>query len=321
MDNATLAGFVALGVATVLTPLAMHIAVRTGAVDRPGDLKPQAAPVAYLGGTAVFVATSPWVLAHKPALFGPLAAALALGVADDYLDLRPRFRLVGQLAVAATVGVLLPVHIIQPLGGILVTATAVLLMNGVNMIDGLDGLAAGVLAVTFVASALLLQGSARALAAAGAGALAGFLLYNRPPARVYLGDGGAYLLGCVAAVLLCAAWAPGQRGSAGVAAAALMAVPAAEVAFAALRRLRAGHSMVTGDRRHPYDLLVAHGVSRERSALTYIAVEALVAAAAVLSGRLHSMPLAAAVALGAAAGLLVLAGACGALGPGREVPT
>ena len=120
------------------------------------------------------------------------------------------------------------------------SSVTVLVVNGVNLIDGLDMLAAGVVAVggrglRRRCSTAPDGSSAMALAAA----LVGFLVYNRPPARVYLGDGGSYLLGTALAVLL--RRGVGARGGARrsvSAALALVAVPAAEVAFAVVRRAR-----------------------------------------------------------------------------------
>ncbi len=321
MTDPYLAGVVAIAAAVALTPAAMALARRTGAVDRPGPLKPQATAVPYLGGLAVFVAASPWVVAYRPALLGPLLGALALGVADDFVGLLPWHRLVGEVAIGAGIAAIVPTRVAEPLGGVLVTAAAVLLMNGVNLIDGLDGLASGVLGASFVASAVLLHGPARALAAAAAGALVGFLAYNRPPARVYLGDGGAYVLGSAATVMLASAWAHGERWSTSTAAVALVALPAAEVAFALVRRLRARSSVVAGDRRHPYDLLVAHGWPPLVSSLAYIGAEALVATAALLAAGLHSLAGALVVVVTAAAALIAAAGTSGALGPGREIRT
>ena len=149
-------------------------------------------------------------------------------------------------------------------GGVLVAVVAVVLMNGVNFLDGLDTLASGTAAVGCVAFAVLLHGGGRDIGVAVAAALAGFLLYNRPPARVYLGDGGSYLLGAALALLLASAWGPGTRPALGVASLAIVAVPVGEVAFAVVRRARARQSITSGDRRHPYDLAMARGWSRAR---------------------------------------------------------
>ncbi len=202
-----------------------------------------------------------------PTVLVPLAAALGLGVADDRFDLSPVLRLLGQLAVGAAVAVTCPVHLPGAARRRLVVAVTVLLINGVNLIDGLDMLAAGVAAVAAVGFAVALHGSGRQLAVALAASLVGFLVYNRPPARVYLGDGGSYLLGTALTVLLAESWGPGVPVPVGVAALALVALPVAEVAFAVVRRARGRRSLMAGDRGHPYDRLVARGWPRPAASL------------------------------------------------------
>ena len=171
-------------------------------------------------------------------------------MADDRFDLPPLVRLLGQVAVGAAVVATRPVHLPGLAAAVGLVAVTVLVINGVNLIDGLDMLAAGVVGVASLGFALLVHGWGRQLAVALAGALVGFLFYNRPPARVYLGDGGSYLLGSSLAVLLGAA---GPRGppERSAAALALVAVPAAEVAFAMVRRLRGRRSVLAGDRGTP----------------------------------------------------------------------
>ncbi len=232
-----LAGAGAVAVALAATPLAAVTARRLGVVDHPGELKPQASAVPYLGGAAVFVAAVVGGAVGRPLLLLPLGLALALGVADDAVQIAPWARLGGQVAIGATAAAVVPTRLPGPVGPVLVVAVAVLLMNGVNMIDGLDALAGGVTAVAAGSFAWMLRGDGRELALALAGALLGFLAYNRPPARIYLGDGGAYLLGTALAVLLASAWAPGQRAPVGVAGLIVVAVPAAEVLFAVVRRV------------------------------------------------------------------------------------
>jgi len=311
---------VAFGAAVVLTPVAMAVATRTGIVDRPGPLKPQAAPVPYLGGVAVFLAALVGAAVGHPAVVAPLAGAVALGVLDDRLDVPAPLRLLGQIAIGVGIAVVVPTRIGGAGGGVLVVLVSVLLMNGTNFLDGLDALAGGVVAVACVAFAVVLHGPGRDLAVAGAAALAGFLLYNRPPARVYLGDAGAYLLGATLALLLSWAWAPGTPSPVGVASLVIVAVPVAEVAFAVVRRLRARQSVTTGDRRHPYDLVVAHGWSRGAAALAYIGGEALLAVAAVGASKAHTLAGPVAAVVVAAAVVVTAAAACGALSPGPRAP-
>jgi UDP-GlcNAc:undecaprenyl-phosphate GlcNAc-1-phosphate transferase len=302
-----------------LTPLSMTVASRLGVMDRPGALKPQASAVPYLGGVAVAVALVVGAVPAHPIILAPLGAATALGTLDDAFSLPPWVRLVGQLAIAAGVAAAVSSRLPGVVGPVAVGGVCVLLMNGVNFIDGLDGLASGVGLVASGGFAVMLRGAERDLAAALAAALAGFLLYNRPPARIYLGDGGAYVLGTALAVLLAWAWGRHVAMGTSVASLLLVAVPAAEVAFAVVRRARAGHSLAAGDRRHPYDLFVARGWSTRSAAATYIALQAVLAGTAVGVSASHELAGSIAAVIAAACGLVVLGAACGALGPGAEV--
>ena len=93
----------------VLTPLARTVALRTGIVDRPGDLKTQRVPVAYLGGVAVFLAALAGpLLAGQPLVLVPAAMALALGLADDLRPLPVSLRIVVELAIAVTGALVVP---------------------------------------------------------------------------------------------------------------------------------------------------------------------------------------------------------------------
>ena len=124
-------------------------------------------------------------------------------------------------------------------------------------------------------SFVVLSGSGATLAIALVGALAGFLVWNRPPARVYLGDAGSYLIGTALAMLFLAA---SQREAAVVSGALLfVGVPVADMSVAIVRRLRAGTPLLQGDRGHVYDQLVDRGWPANR------AVGACVAAQAVLT--------------------------------------
>jgi UDP-GlcNAc:undecaprenyl-phosphate GlcNAc-1-phosphate transferase len=314
-----IAGAGAVVVALAATPLAAGVARRTGVVDRPGELKPQSEAVPYLGGTAVFVAVIVGGVLGRPLLLLPLGLALLLGVVDDATHLPPLPRLAGQVVIGAVAAVVVTTAITEPFGWLLVGAVTVLLINGVNMIDGLDTLAGGVVAVAALAFAWLLRGDVRDLSLAVAGALAGFLVYNRPPARIYLGDGGSYLLGTALALLLASAWAPRESVSTGVAGLVLVAVPAAEVLFAVVRRLGSRRSVVLGDRRHPYDRLVARGWSPVGAATTYIGVELVLAGAAVAVAATHDTAAAIAVAGVVAVALLTGAALAGSLVPEPDV--
>ena len=309
---------VAFVVTLVLTPLAIVVATRTGVMDRPGGLKDQDRAVPYLGGVAVLAGVLVAVLSDQPSLAVPLVAATALGVADDRFDLPPLVRVAGEVAVGVAVVVTCPVH----LGGVVATvgivAVTLLLVNGVNLMDGLDMLAGGTVAVAAVGFAVLVPGTGRQVAVALAAALLAFLVFNRPPARIYLGDGGSYLLGTALAVLVAQAWDPVFDTTVGVASFALVALPAAEVAFAVIRRLRGHRSVLAGDRGHPYDRLVARGWARPSASAAYIAAQGILTVAAVLAYRSSSLTVAVVVDVVAALALVVAAGLVGALTPDAE---
>jgi UDP-GlcNAc:undecaprenyl-phosphate GlcNAc-1-phosphate transferase len=234
-------------------------------------------------------------------------------------DLSPWLRLAGEVGIGLAVVATCPVRFGAPAAVPLVVVITLLLVNGVNLLDGLDLLAGGVSAVATVAFALLFHGSARQLAVASAAALLAFLVFNRPPARIYLGDGGAYLLGTALAVLVARSWEPHVPARVGTASLALVALPAAEVAFAVVRRVRGHQSLTAGDRGHPYDRLVTRGWPRLSASLVYLGVEALVAVAAVTVAHHASLGAAIILDLVVAGALVALASAAGALAPDRAV--
>ena len=317
--NVVALGLVAFVVTLVLTPLAIAVARRTGVMDRPGALKDQTRAVPYLGGVAVLGGVLVAVLADRPSLAVPLVAATVLGVADDRFDLPPGARVVGEVAVAGAVVVTSPVHLPGALAVVALVVVTLLLVNGVNLMDGLDMLAGGTVAVAAIGFAVVLVGTGRQLGVASAAALLAFLVFNRPPARIYLGDGGSYLLGTTLAVLLSLAWSPAVSTTVGVASFALVALPAAEVAFAVVRRLRGHRSVLAGDRGHPYDRLVTRGWARPSASAAYIAAQGILTVGAVVAARRSSVAVAVAVDLVGAVALVVAGALVGALTPDQEV--
>jgi UDP-GlcNAc:undecaprenyl-phosphate GlcNAc-1-phosphate transferase len=162
-----------------------------------------------------------------------------------------------------------------PLGPLAVAAivvAAVASANAVNLVDGQDGLAGGLAAVAAGGLALLLPAGsdARDAALALAGSLAGFLLWNRPPARVFLGNGGAYAVGVVLAAL---ASQVARTSWSGVLAAAVVLGPFAyELCSTVVRRIAGRRSLAIGDRRHVYDVAADRLGGRARSTAAAIAI-------------------------------------------------
>jgi UDP-GlcNAc:undecaprenyl-phosphate GlcNAc-1-phosphate transferase len=274
-----LAAFLAaLAIALVATPLAAAVARRYGIVDRPGPLKIHDKPVPYLGGVAVFVAVAGPVAVAHVALLVPLALLVGLGLVDDLAGLPPVLRLVAEIAVGLVAGMVVAM---PGRFGVVATAAAVVVMvNAVNLLDGLDGLAAGVSLASALGFAVL-GGPARIPGLALAGALAGFLWFNRPPARIYLGDSGAYLCGGALAMLAALVLGDRDSSSAWVAIPLLVAVPVFDTLAAVLRRWRSRRPLFMGDRSHIYDQLVDRGQSRSVVVMECVAAQAALCAVGV----------------------------------------
>ncbi|MEY2423147.1 MAG: UDP-GlcNAc:undecaprenyl-phosphate/decaprenyl-phosphate GlcNAc-phosphate transferase [Acidimicrobiaceae bacterium] len=266
--------------ALLVSPAAMWVARRTGLVDRPGPLKVHAKPVPYLGGLAVAAGLAWGVGATRPSLLVPLGAALALGIFDDATDLSPLSRLIGELTIGAAVGVCLPLGDQRVVGVVFAALVTLVLCNGVNMIDGLDGLAGGTAVVAALGFYVVLTGDGATIAIALAAGLAAFLVFNLPPARMYLGDGGAYLAGTALAALFLLACRSGSGVSFG-GAALLVGYPVVELVFTVVRRGVQRKSPLKGDRHHVYDQLHARGASTSMAALACVAFQAVLVSVAI----------------------------------------
>jgi UDP-GlcNAc:undecaprenyl-phosphate GlcNAc-1-phosphate transferase len=213
----------------------------------------------------------------RPLVAAAVVVSLVVGTIDDVRPLPPWLRLALQLAVGVAIGVALPIAVDGPLGIALTALVTVATVNAVNLLDGQDGLAGGVSMLAALALALVLDvESARHAGAAGfalAGGLAGFLLWNRPPARIFLGNGGAYAVGAALASLAASAGRVGGVQGA-VAAGICLGVPAIELVLTVARRLRSRTRLVSGDRDHSYDLLTRR-IGVLRSTLVFWGVGAL----------------------------------------------
>ena len=268
---------VAFVVAVIATPAAAWLATRVDLVDHPGPLKVHARPIPYLGGLAVLVALIGPVAGARPSLLVPLVLACGLGIADDATDLSPPLRLTVEVGIGIAVAWVIAPHTAGYVA--LSVAVVLVLVNAVNLLDGLDGLAAGVVAVGAFGFFVVLSGSSATLAVALYGALAGFLVWNAPPARVYLGDAGSYLLGTALAMLFISA---AQYPAAEVSSALLfVGVPVADTAVAIIRRLRAHTPLFRGDRGHVYDQLVDRGWSAKLAVVACVGAQAVLTAVGI----------------------------------------
>ncbi len=288
----------------VMTPLAMRLATRTGIVDRPGPLKVHETAVPYLGGAAVLIGLGAVVAAVHPMLLVPLVLAAALGAVDDARGVPAVVRLVSEIGVGIAAAAVVPVRFAGPFGPIAVVLVVVALVNATNMLDGLDALASSVALISAAGFAVILRGDGRTIALGLAGALGGFLWFNRPPARIYLGDAGSYLIGTALALLLATAWSPHCDAAFGIAGIALVALPVVEAGVTIIRRLRARRPLFHGDRGHVYDQLVDRGWTASQASFGFALVEAALAALGIAATHAATTVAAAVIAAAAIAALV-----------------
>jgi UDP-GlcNAc:undecaprenyl-phosphate/decaprenyl-phosphate GlcNAc-1-phosphate transferase len=318
--------FVAIALALVLTWAARRLGLATGLVDRPpaapprGDgppgaehLKIHTAPVPVLGGLGVVTAALGALLVAGADLPLPAVAgvvmATAIGLVDDARPQPASVRVVALAVAGVPIAVGLPLDELGPPARVGVVVLLLLMANAVNLIDGQDGLAGGLGAIASVglAAVIAANGADPVLALVVAGALVGFLAWNLPPARVFLGNGGAYGLGALLTVL--AAQATIGHGWHGLLAAALcLGVFAFELTFTVVRRLAGSQGLAVGDRRHSYDLLGRSRGNRDRSTLALWTLGAVSAGAGYASDQ---------VSLAAAGAMLGVAFVIGTAAGGR----
>jgi UDP-GlcNAc:undecaprenyl-phosphate GlcNAc-1-phosphate transferase len=281
---------VALTVVVLLTPAVGGMARRLGVVDAPGGRRVNQLPVPRLGGLALFLGLLVPALAFlhlghqtRGLLLGA-AVAVTVGIVDDFRGLPWYAKLGGQAAAAGVLtgfGVwvdrftfpFVGIHTLPSSVGIPLTIVwIVAIMNMVNFLDGLDGLAAGVAAIaglTFSVIALSLgKVDAAVVSAIVFGACVGFLRHNFYPARIFMGDSGALLLGYV----LAAVSVQGLLKTAATVALffplLVLAVPIVDTTFVVVRRLKHGERIFEADQAHLHHRFLRRGFSQRRAAIT-----------------------------------------------------
>jgi len=259
---------IALAGAYLLTPVAMSLARRFGIMDRPNKkLKKHRNPTPYLGGLAIFLAFAGATMAVKlihagtpRGVVGVLAGAtivFLVGLFDDIRPLKP-WQKMGLQILAASVPIYFGVHIKfidNPWGNIPLTIFWIVgITNAFNLLDVMDGLSSGVAALAALCFWAISARTGRLndaiLAASIAGACGGFLIHNRPPARVFMGDAGSLFLGfSLAAVAIGEGYS--LRTEMGVMAPLMiLGVPIFETLFLMAIRWQAGKPVMQGSPDH-----------------------------------------------------------------------
>ncbi len=288
---------VSAGVALLVTPGARHMALDVGLVDRPTGYKAHRKVTPYLGGVVIALAVILGRLAHPPtrleAIITGLGAVLVvMGLLDDDRTLPPLPRFCAETA-CAVVAVIAGLRVIGTgVYGLDVAVTILLLVgitNAMNLLDNMDGLAAGVTAAGAAGAAVLAalgnHTDTTAQAVTLVGACLAFLVYNARPASIFMGDAGALFLGFLLAAVAIEAGNPLPEPAGLVVTLLIVALPAADTATVVVARLRHHRSPFAGGRDHLSHRLAGTGMGPGPAVALLVAVEAVLAGLAVAVGR------------------------------------
>ena len=297
-----------------LTPLMRNIAILTDVVDRPNSShKSHKKPVPYLGGIAIiigvisvsysaslisdFTSTTFWL---ATSVLGPALLLGLIGLWDDMRNLSPLPRFIAQsLAGVFTAIILINTNNVgNPTGSTLFDSIITIIWvvgicNSINFFDNLDGGAAGTVAISSIGLAYLaLNGDQyliAALAIVTAGSTLGFLVWNKSPAKIYMGDAGALFLGVLLATLT-VRFEPNTKTQIGsyLIPIFLLAIPILDTTIAVLSRVRRHLSPFQGGQDHLSHRLIRVGLSRRQAASTLWSLSIFFVAVALLISTLNT---------------------------------
>ena len=289
-------------VSLILTPIVIKVSHKLGVVDQPNFRKVHKNPTSVLGGTVILLSflLGIW-LGHpietevKPLVIGAVLIYL-VGLIDDIYDLTPIIKLLGQVIAALVVvyyGVTID-FISLPIGptihfgilGIPITVVwIVAITNAINLIDGLDGLASGVatIALMTIGFIAILQANIFIMMICSVliGALLGFLFFNFHPAKIFLGDSGALLIGFIVGFL-------SLLGFKNITFVSLffpiviLAVPFIDTLFAMIRRVKKGQHIMQADKSHLHHKLLELGYSHRQTVILIYSIALLFSLSSII---------------------------------------
>lgn len=275
--------------ALLLVPIVRRVCHRWQLFDLPGPLKIHTQPIPRLGGIAIALAFVGAILLSGGCtgiralhFFTALASIWIVGLVDDLRSLSPFHRLATQTLAGVILwygGWRLPFINAGALGLCATCVFLVFTINAFNFLDGTDGVAAGVTALVAVAYGVTFAGAGSHFGGIVAwsllGACAGFLVFNFPCARIFMGDSGSTVLGFGVAFLGLEFYTSTPSPSSLAFPFVIAGLPLLDAGFAVIRRLRGWGSPLRGDRFHFYDLLMNRGLSVRRVSCTCYAITAV----------------------------------------------
>lgn len=301
-------------IVALFTPVVRGAALQLGLVSRARVDRWHRVPTPLLGGVAIFLGVAGsallasfllrdpgvagalyregrWLLSRWDGLVWAGVLVFFTGLTDDVRPLTPGWKLAGQIVAACVLlaaGIMLEFTGVYAVDAVISVAWFLAVTNGLNLLDNMDGLAGGVAAIAALClGALFVLDGDLVLAIpafALVGALAGFLLYNYPPARIFMGDSGSLFIGLILAGLALSP-SPGlSRGLFAVVAVPVLvlAVPLFDTALVAVTRVLEGRPVARGGRDHSSHRLVALGLPERRAVQVLWALAAMGGVVAVL---------------------------------------
>jgi UDP-GlcNAc:undecaprenyl-phosphate GlcNAc-1-phosphate transferase len=272
---------VALALSLVLTPLVRAFARRYKVIARPRADRWNKKPTAMMGGVAIYLTVALTFLLFVPhtregwVVMGASTALFFVGLVDDFLNIKPYQKLIGQVLGASAVvyfGLLLPWGWGASAAMALTIFWLIGITNAINLLDNMDGLAVGVatIAAVFIAANFASNGQATeaVMLAVFAAALIGFLVFNTNPASIFMGDCGSMFVGffLASSALLSAS---GDRGRSFIVVIAvpvlILFIPIFDTTLVTVVRKLSGRAASQGGRDHASHRLVALGLSERRA--------------------------------------------------------
>lgn len=294
--NVAFMGFISLLVSLCLVPICKRVSVHVNALDYPNERKVHKKPMPRLGGLAIFLSFLICYMFFGQTTSQMLSIIIAsfiivlFGIVDDINPLRARYKLIGHL-IASCIIVFYGNVILQDIyvfnyyinfGALAKPLTIffiVACINAINLIDGIDGLAGGISSIYFFTIAVIayltnrIGGLDIVLSIIMCGATLGFLVFNFPPAKIFMGDTGSQFLGFMIAIISLLGFKNVTFRSF-IVPIIVLAIPIFDTLFAILRRTLKGESIGTPDKEHFHHQLLKMKFSTRNTVLVIYLIDA-----------------------------------------------
>lgn len=288
----------------ILVPIVKKIAIHINAMDEPNERKIHKVPMPRLGGLAIFLA---FLLGYI--LYGDVSTQMLsiliggfllilVGIVDDINPVKARYKLIAQI-IAATIVVLygelyftnvtllgFNIYFNEFWGSLTSILFIVAITNAINLIDGLDGLAAGISSIYFLTIAIIafilnrIGGLDVIISLIMLGSTLGFLFHNFPPAKIFMGDTGSLFLGFMISIIALLGYKVTTFTSL-IVPILILAIPIFDTLFAILRRILKGQNIGVADKEHFHHQLLKMKYSPTKSILIIYAIDIAFAAVSI----------------------------------------